>query len=191
MEQELNVPECPICFVPYDNVFKTPLILPCSHTFCLECLSKLCVFQRELDTFFCPLCRALVTIPPGGIPKLPPNMSLVSQFPPWMGQLQEVWMEGSKLCWRKRGDQSYVTTTQNSVSQFPGGPEENMIITIYLLGPTTSHFTQPGDLVRIPQSLPHHRCSFCLRNYAFVLWIFICCVILLFIMIFFPTYIHF
>ncbi|XP_031747759.1 RING finger protein 223-like [Xenopus tropicalis] len=186
---EPNAPECPICFVPYDNAFKTPLLLPCAHTFCLECLSKLCVFQRESDTFFCPLCRAPITIPPGGVPKLPPNMSLVSHFPPWMRQLQEVWLEGSKLCWRKGG--SYVTATPNSVSQFPLGPQENMIVTIYLLGPAAPHFSHPGDLVTIPQPPPHRRCGFFLRNYGCVLWVFICCIILLFIMIFFPTYMRF
>ncbi|CAJ0968518.1 unnamed protein product [Ranitomeya imitator] len=92
MELEYSVPECPICFATYDNVFKTPLLLPCSHTFCMECLSKLCIFQKELETFCCPMCRAVVTIPTGGIPKLPPNMNIAARFPPWM-----VWRCGDDM----------------------------------------------------------------------------------------------
>ncbi|KAM4697176.1 E3 ubiquitin-protein ligase RNF183-like [Rhinophrynus dorsalis] len=190
MEQEYNVPECPICFATYDNVFKTPLLLPCSHTFCMECLSKLCVFHKEMDTFSCPMCRASVTIPAGGIPKLPPDMSIVSQFPPWIGQLQNVWMEGSKLCWRKEHDQSYVTRTQTTVSQYPPGPEDNVIITTFLLGQSTSHFSHPGDLVIIPQQPHYHRCNFLLRNYGCFIWVFLCGVLLIFFTVFFPTYLH-
>uniref|UniRef100_A0A8C5R4S5 RING-type domain-containing protein n=1 Tax=Leptobrachium leishanense TaxID=445787 RepID=A0A8C5R4S5_9ANUR len=156
-EKESCIPECSICFSTYDNVFKTPLLLPCSHTFCMECLSKLCVFKREHETFCCPMCRAAVTIPPGGVPKLPPDMLVVSQFPLWMGQLQEVWMEGSKLCWKK------------------GSGEDNLVVTIYLLGVGTAapHFSQTRNLVEIPRQPHYHRCSVLFRNYACIIWIFI------------------
>ncbi|XP_063287840.1 uncharacterized protein LOC134572667 [Pelobates fuscus] len=192
MEQEFNIPECPICFSTYDNVFKTPLLLPCSHTFCMECLSKLCVFQKELESFCCPMCRAAVTIPIGSIPKLPPNMEVVSQFPPWMGQLQEVWMEGSKLCWKKGYGEGYVATSQNTVSQYPPEPEDNVIVTIYLLGvgPATPHFSQTRNLVMIPRQPRYHRFNIMVRNYGCILWIFITCMVILFLTVFFPTYLH-
>ncbi|XP_033850995.1 RING finger protein 223-like [Acipenser ruthenus] len=102
---ELQPPnlECPICFAPYDNAFKTPLKLPvCSHTFCLECLSQMCLFLKPLQIFHCPLCRAPVPVPPGGAPSMPPNMEVVSQLPPSQrGPLRRVWLQGSQLCYWK------------------------------------------------------------------------------------------
>ncbi|XP_053552182.1 E3 ubiquitin-protein ligase RNF183-like [Bombina bombina] len=191
MEQEYNIPECTICFATYDNIFRTPLLLPCGHTFCMECLCKMCVFQKELETFCCPMCRAPVIIPLGGIPKLPPNMNIVSQFPSWMGQLQDVWLEGSKLCWKKGYGQTCVTNNQNSVSHYPAQQEDNVIITIYLLGSSPVPFNRPGDLVMISHQPYHQRCNFLFQNYGCVVWIFICCVILLFFMVFFPMYLRF
>ncbi|XP_040260863.1 RING finger protein 223-like [Bufo bufo] len=188
MEPEHPVPECPICFVTYDNIFKTPLLLPCSHTFCMECLSKLCIFQKELETFCCPMCRAVVTIPPGGVPHLPPNMGIVSRFPPWLGELQKVWMEGSKLCWKKDNGQNCVTSTQNTLAHFPPGQDENMVISVFLLSPAQPHFSRPGDLVIVPRQPHYHRCDLILRNYGCILWIFICCILMLFFVVFFPTY---
>ncbi|XP_053328467.1 RING finger protein 223-like [Spea bombifrons] len=187
MEQEYNVPECPICFVTYDNVFKTPLLLPCSHTFCMECLAKLCIFQKELDTFCCPICRGAVTIPPGGVPKLPPNMAVVAQLPPWMGSLQEVWMEGSKLCWKRRNGEGCVTTTQNTVSHFPSGAEDNVII-VYLLGtgPAPPNLSSPGNLVIMPRQPYYRRCCATIRSYFWFIWIAVFCIILLFFIIMFP-----
>ncbi|XP_068105964.1 RING finger protein 223-like [Hyperolius riggenbachi] len=188
MELECAVPECPICFGNYDNVFKTPLLLPCKHTFCMECLSKLCVFQKEMETFCCPICRAVTTIPQGGIPHLPPNMDIVSHFPVYMSQLQRVWLEGAKLCWKRDYEQSYVSSTRNSLSHFPAGQEDNVIITVYLLGSAQSRFSQPVDVATVPRQPHYHRCNVLLRNYGCLLWIFICCILLLFFMVFLPTY---
>ncbi|XP_073414406.1 RING finger protein 223-like [Dendrobates tinctorius] len=190
MELEYSVPECPICFATYDNVFKTPLLLPCSHTFCMECLSKLCIFQKELETFCCPMCRAVVTIPTGGIPQLPPNMNIVAQFPPWMGALQKVWMEGSKLCWKKGYGHNYIMSTPNTLSYFPPGQEQDVVISVHLLSPIQPRFSQPGDLVVVPRQPHYHRCNLMLRNYGCILWVLICCIILLFFMVFFPTYLR-
>ncbi|MEE6504749.1 hypothetical protein FKM82_005328 [Ascaphus truei] len=94
-----NLPECPICYFSYDNIFKTPLLLPCLHTFCMECLSRLCLFLKQSQDFPCPLCRTLAHIPHGGVPNMQPNLDIVAQFPPAMQDLQEVWVEGHKLCW--------------------------------------------------------------------------------------------
>lgn len=190
MEQEYTVPECPICFGSYDNVFKTPLLLPCKHTFCMECLSKLCVFQKEMETFCCPICRAKVTIPEGGVPQLPPNMDIVSHYPPWMNQLQKVWIEGSKLCWKKDNGETYVGSTRNSLSHFPQGRDENVIITVFLLGPAQPSFSQPQALTTVNRQPHYHRCNLMLRNYGCLLWIFTCCILLVFFVVFFPTYLR-
>jgi DNA repair protein RAD5 len=42
--------ECVICLSPYEH----PVLLPCGHVFCRECLSPLC---NERGAFPCPHCR--------------------------------------------------------------------------------------------------------------------------------------
>ncbi|XP_068075124.1 tripartite motif containing 35-20 [Danio rerio] len=41
---------CPVC----QEIFKTPVILSCSHSFCKECLQQ---FWRNKNTQECPVCR--------------------------------------------------------------------------------------------------------------------------------------
>uniref|UniRef100_A0A8C1YFJ3 Uncharacterized protein n=1 Tax=Cyprinus carpio TaxID=7962 RepID=A0A8C1YFJ3_CYPCA len=41
---------CPVC----REIFKTPVLLSCSHSFCKECLHK---FWRNRETQECPVCR--------------------------------------------------------------------------------------------------------------------------------------
>ncbi|XP_001342275.1 E3 ubiquitin-protein ligase TRIM35 [Danio rerio] len=41
---------CPVC----QDIFKTPVILSCSHSFCQECLQQ---FWRSKNTQECPVCR--------------------------------------------------------------------------------------------------------------------------------------
>ncbi|KAG8447393.1 hypothetical protein GDO86_014750 [Hymenochirus boettgeri] len=122
--------ECPICYSSYDNVFKTPLLLPCAHTFCMECLCRLCLFIKHLQGFPCPLCRASAVIPTGGIPKLPVNLEIVAQFPQDKQNLQEVWVEGHKLCWIRAGNfdprKNSLVTVQllsNHIGSNPARPE--------------------------------------------------------------------
>ena len=41
---------CPVCF----DIFKDPVLLLCSHSFCKDCLQK---FWREKKSKECPVCR--------------------------------------------------------------------------------------------------------------------------------------
>ena len=61
--------ECSICL----GDFKTPKFLPCSHTFCLECLIKYGEGELPGDEMTCPLCRQMFKIPARGFEKLPNN----------------------------------------------------------------------------------------------------------------------
>ncbi|XP_026096022.1 nuclear factor 7, ovary-like [Carassius auratus] len=45
--EELN---CPVCY----EIFKDPVVLSCSHSFCKECLQR---FWRTRDAQECPVCR--------------------------------------------------------------------------------------------------------------------------------------
>ncbi len=64
-EELLN---CLICTEPFHN----PRVLPCHHTFCLQCLDKyFAAIQQEgamePGTFPCPVCRQVVNVPESGI----------------------------------------------------------------------------------------------------------------------------
>ncbi|XP_063972988.1 tripartite motif-containing protein 2-like isoform X1 [Diachasmimorpha longicaudata] len=71
---------CGTCLCVYDGSEHTPKLLPCSHTVCLHCLTRIAASQtREAGHFRCPICRELITIPRGGVPALPPSF-LVNQL---------------------------------------------------------------------------------------------------------------
>ncbi|XP_024883325.1 tripartite motif-containing protein 2-like isoform X1 [Temnothorax curvispinosus] len=71
---------CGTCLCVYDGSEHTPKLLPCSHTVCLHCLTRIAASQtRETGAFRCPICRELITIPRGGVPALPPSF-LVNQL---------------------------------------------------------------------------------------------------------------
>ncbi|CAO2611555.1 Tripartite motif-containing protein 59 [Lemmus lemmus] len=75
-EDELT---CPICYC----IFKDPRVLPCSHTFCRNCLES--VLQATRNTYLwrplriplkCPNCRRMIEISSTGIESLPVNFAL-------------------------------------------------------------------------------------------------------------------
>ncbi|KAK0160628.1 hypothetical protein PV328_008017 [Microctonus aethiopoides] len=71
---------CGTCLCVYDGSEHTPKLLPCSHTVCLHCLTRIAASQtRESGAFRCPICRELITIPRGGVSALPPSF-LVNQL---------------------------------------------------------------------------------------------------------------
>ncbi|KAL7832188.1 hypothetical protein AOLI_G00297360 [Acnodon oligacanthus] len=96
-EDNLEDTECPVCFCTYDNVFKTPKILACGHTFCLECLARINVSSAEIKTLSCPVCRELTEIRHGrDLPQLGNNEDVFRKLPPQMQRAQSVRFERSK-----------------------------------------------------------------------------------------------
>lgn len=171
-ETHASAPECPICYLAYNNVFNTPLLLPCSHTFCLECLARLCAFLKPNQTFCCPLCRESIPVPQEGVPSLPANMEIVQQFPPWMQELEEVWMDGFHLCWLKKS---------------PGDSEEGCgeIIVIVDLYKAISQDNCPQNFISIhpPRSVYREMCRLLLENCPSV----ICAFAVLFVVVMLPV----
>ena len=53
------------------NLFKDPRMLPCLHTFCLQCLLKASEIQGAKESLKCPTCDETVALPEGGIEHLP------------------------------------------------------------------------------------------------------------------------
>nr|XP_016853470.1 PREDICTED: RING finger protein 223 isoform X1 [Anolis carolinensis] len=99
--------ECSICFNTYDNLFKTPKVLRCNHTFCLECLARLAAARPRScleDELPCPFCRQITEIPLEGPPGLQTSKDLMATLPPEHQREKMIWMEGTKICCRQSSD---------------------------------------------------------------------------------------
>ncbi|XP_061677162.1 E3 ubiquitin-protein ligase RNF183 [Syngnathoides biaculeatus] len=97
VENDDEEPECAICFCSYDNIFKTPKLLACGHTFCLECLARINVSAPKLKTLSCPVCRELTDIPHGqDLPRLGNNQDIISRLPPEMRRARSIRFKRSK-----------------------------------------------------------------------------------------------
>ncbi|XP_012686013.1 RING finger protein 225 [Clupea harengus] len=82
--------ECAICFSQFDNVFRTPKMLGCNHTFCLECLARMNVKSAQPNSIQCPLCRGFTPLPNLGLPKLATDSTVLSYLPAAMQRVYSI-----------------------------------------------------------------------------------------------------
>uniref|UniRef100_A0A8C1FTM4 Uncharacterized protein n=1 Tax=Cyprinus carpio carpio TaxID=630221 RepID=A0A8C1FTM4_CYPCA len=75
---------CPVCC----EIFKTPLLLSCSHSVCKECLHQ---FWRTKKTQECPVCRSR-----SSKPKPPVNLALQNLCESFLKERKESRSSGSK-----------------------------------------------------------------------------------------------
>lgn len=96
-EDDQEDTECNVCFCSYDNVFKTPKLLACGHTFCLECLARINVTSQEIKTLTCPMCRELTELPHGrDLPRLGTNQLIIHRLPAEMQRALSIRFKRSK-----------------------------------------------------------------------------------------------
>lgn len=82
--------ECAVCFSQFNNVFNTPKVLQCGHTFCLECLARINVKSSQPESLQCPLCRAYTPLPILGLPKLATDVAVLSCLPEAMQHVYSI-----------------------------------------------------------------------------------------------------
>jgi len=60
---DTSVKTCSIC----QDELKDPRLLPCIHSFCLECLEQYCADKLPGDDVPCPECRNEFSVPKTGV----------------------------------------------------------------------------------------------------------------------------
>lgn len=83
------------------NLFKDPRMLPCLHTFCLQCLFKASEIQGDKEALKCPTCDEKVPLPKGGIDHLPLDLHKAHEAEIALyGQKLETGTEPCGICFR-------------------------------------------------------------------------------------------
>ena len=67
---------CSVCL----DLYRNPVILPCSHSFCRQCIDGILKCGAYSTFFDCPSCRTLVVIPSKGLPENIALRNIVAAF---------------------------------------------------------------------------------------------------------------
>ncbi|KAK7474363.1 hypothetical protein BaRGS_00034411 [Batillaria attramentaria] len=65
---------CALCL----DIYTSPKLLPCHHTFCQHCLEDLAA-KHPHNNFPCPSCRKQTAVPPGGVSALQTNFYISTE----------------------------------------------------------------------------------------------------------------
>ncbi|KAF7707907.1 hypothetical protein HF521_016964 [Silurus meridionalis] len=105
--------ECAVCFSQFNNVFNTPKVLQCGHTFCLECLARINIKSSQPDSLQCPLCRAYTPVPTLGLPKLATDIVVLSCLPEAMQRVYSIHFNRNRGKLQLKGIPSSVPPSPN------------------------------------------------------------------------------
>ncbi|EMP28376.1 hypothetical protein UY3_14558 [Chelonia mydas] len=88
--------DCPVCWNPFNNTFRTPKLLECQHSFCIECLAHLSLVSPARNRLQCPLCRHPTVLPSNQpITELPTNSDVLRLL---KLEPNHIILEGRQLC---------------------------------------------------------------------------------------------
>ncbi|XP_070548301.1 tripartite motif-containing protein 3-like [Ptychodera flava] len=82
--------ECSICLDQYKN----PKILPCYHSFCQECLEKMC--GKAAEKIACPVCNQQHELPAEGGVQALPNSTILNDLLDFASQSQSLMKDEQK-----------------------------------------------------------------------------------------------
>lgn len=99
------VSECAVCWNAYDNIFRTPKLLRCGHSFCIECLAHLSLISATRSQLPCPLCRCLTMLPANQqVTELPTDVTILHK----LGlEPNHIILEGRQLCLKEQRKARY------------------------------------------------------------------------------------
>ncbi|XP_062874220.1 RING finger protein 223 [Trichomycterus rosablanca] len=123
-DEDLPDLECAVCFSQFNNVFNTPKMLECRHTFCLECLARMNVKSAQPESLQCPLCRAYTPLPSLGLPKLATDATVLSCLPEAMQHVYSIRFNRSKGRLQVKRSPAALTTNHQGRSLDVGTPED-------------------------------------------------------------------
>ncbi|XP_019396092.1 PREDICTED: RING finger protein 183 [Crocodylus porosus] len=159
--------DCPVCWNPYNNTFRTPKLLQCHHSFCIECLAHLSLVSPIQNRLQCPLCRHPTVLPSDQpVTELPNNAAVLRLL---RLEPNHIILEGRQLC-LKDGRKSRYFLRQPRVYTLNLGTEP---------GPGLE--TRVGNSQASPQQTPlpsHSTLRECLRNPQFRIFAYVMAIIL-------------
>lgn len=104
-EQQGPEPECPVCWNPFNNMFHTPKVLDCCHSFCVQCLAHLSLVTPAPRPLLCPLCRQPTVLASGRpVTDLPTDTAMLTLL---RLEPQHVILEGHQLCLKDQPKSRY------------------------------------------------------------------------------------
>ncbi|XP_061460149.1 E3 ubiquitin-protein ligase RNF183 [Rhineura floridana] len=97
--------DCPVCWNPYDNTFRTPKVLHCQHSFCIECLAHLSLVSPAQNRLQCPLCRQPTVLPSDQpVTELPTDDAVLRRL---HLEPKHIVLEGRQLCLKEQCKSRY------------------------------------------------------------------------------------
>ena len=120
---------CVICSERYESAGKVPKVLPCVHTFCLECLQQLLRHGRS-SSIACPNCRAACSIPEGDARHLPNNLNILDLLDIMQGSSSMAAASSTSAAAAAAPSTTAATITSRSMAQPSpdgnGGPSDDV-----------------------------------------------------------------